>query len=88
MSCGRPIVAAVNGDSETAMQIRNANGGVIIEPENPGLLADTLRSLKRNQGLLEQLGRNGAEYILKNFEQRLVLDTFFDKFQVQLRNGT
>jgi colanic acid biosynthesis glycosyl transferase WcaI len=87
MSCGRPIIAAVDSDSETAIQVKESDSGVVIEPEDPKLLAETLRSLKGNRVFLHKLGENGSKYIRDNFEQAAVLGRFFETFQRVVRDG-
>jgi len=39
MAAGRPVLASVNPASQGAMLLREAGGGIIVPPEDPGALA-------------------------------------------------
>jgi glycosyltransferase involved in cell wall biosynthesis len=59
---GRPIVAAVAGESETAREIRRSGGGVIAAPGDPSALARALLRLRGDAGLRASLGATGRRY--------------------------
>src|SRR6202451_2511863 len=56
MAAGRPIVAAVNENSEAARVIHRANCGVTVPAENPAALIAAIVSLKGNPELRRVLG--------------------------------
>lgn len=56
---GRPIVAAVSPDSETAMEIREARSGVLVPPDQPARLLQAIQEVADEPALLERLGAAG-----------------------------
>jgi glycosyltransferase involved in cell wall biosynthesis len=74
MSAGRPAIAAVNGSSQGAEILREAEGGLIVAPEDPAALAGAARWFMALRP--EQLGAFGARnraYAEVHFDQRKIL---------------
>ena len=61
---GRPVVAAVSPESETARELLNAESGVLVPPEQPELLLEAIRKLAADPDLQAQLGGAGRRYAL------------------------
>jgi glycosyltransferase involved in cell wall biosynthesis len=61
MSCGRPVILAVRGQSQRLLE--RSGGGLSIEPDNPQALCSAIIRLHEQPGLREELGRNGRSYI-------------------------
>jgi colanic acid biosynthesis glycosyl transferase WcaI len=80
MAAGRPIVAAVSGNSEAARVIRHANCGVIVEAEDPEALSAAVRSLKDDPKLRSQLGANARTYAEEHFNKAGVLEAYDEFF--------
>jgi colanic acid biosynthesis glycosyl transferase WcaI len=76
MAAGRPVVAAVNDESETARYICLASNGIIVEPENPQALADTLIRLTSSSEAARKMGQNGRRFAEENFASSRVLERF------------
>ena len=72
---GKPVIAAVNGDSEAAQFLKQAGCSLIVDPEEPDELAGGFLQLRNDAGLCERLGRAGAAYA-PNFDRERVLPTF------------
>jgi colanic acid biosynthesis glycosyl transferase WcaI len=62
LSSGRPIVAAVAPDSETATEIRRVGSGVLVQPDQPTRLLQAIRELVDDPALQQRLGRAGHSY--------------------------
>lgn len=59
MAMGLPVVATnVGGVKEI---VRDGVNGLLVEPNQPGLLAEALGKLVENQELREQMGRSGVQ---------------------------
>ena len=89
MGAGRAIVAAVSEKSEAARQIRRANCGVVIPPENPKALADAMLSLRSDADLRRKLGANARAYAEIHFTKAGVLrryDEFFRSLRPALKD--
>lgn len=61
-AAGRPVVAAVAPDSETAREIEASGGGVVVAPGDPHALAEALRRLAADPEERRRLGGTGRAY--------------------------
>jgi glycosyltransferase involved in cell wall biosynthesis len=68
MSCGRPVILGVDGQARAILE--EARGGLVIEPENPGALANAVCYLAANRESAREMGQNGREHILRKFSRR------------------
>ncbi len=59
---GRPLVAAVAADSETAREVAVAGVGELVPPGQPELLLEALRKLAADPGRQASLGAAGRRY--------------------------
>ena len=70
----KPVIACVEDESDVANVINEANCGFVIEPENVEILAETMQKVYGiKQSELENLGKNGREYALKNLSKKINL---------------
>jgi glycosyltransferase involved in cell wall biosynthesis len=67
MSCARPVILGVDGQARTILE--EARGGVAIDPENSDALVNAIRYLAANPEMAGRLGRNGREYIVRNYSR-------------------
>jgi colanic acid biosynthesis glycosyl transferase WcaI len=67
MSSGRPVIASVPLDGDVPKIVAAARCGLVVEPENPDLLAQAILKLYNNPSLAEELGKNGRKYAEKHF---------------------
>jgi colanic acid biosynthesis glycosyl transferase WcaI len=64
MASGRPVIMAVRGDA--ADLIRSSGAGLVIEPDNPEALADSILGLYRMPAIeRETMGRRGRDFYLR-----------------------
>jgi colanic acid biosynthesis glycosyl transferase WcaI len=68
MSCARPVILGVDGQARAIVE--EARGGLVIEPENSEALANAICYLAANREEARELGRNGREYIVREFSRR------------------
>jgi len=70
MLSGRPVLASVDTDSDTAQCIREAGAGWVGEPENVEWLAGKMREVTAmEQDKLHTMGQNGHAYAMKHFSK-------------------
>ena len=74
MSCARPVILGVDGQARTILE--DARGGVAIEPENSDALVNAIRYLAANPEIAGRLGRNGREYIVRNYSRRQTAEKY------------
>jgi len=76
MASATPLVASVNNQSETAKTINDAKSGLVVEPENPVILSKAILKLKKSKRMRQNLGKNGRNYVINNYEKNKVLKKF------------
>ncbi len=59
---GRPVVAAVASESETAREMLDTGTGVVVPPDQPGLLLDAVRELLADPARQDRFGAAGRRY--------------------------
>lgn len=80
MAAGKPIVAAING--EGARVIAEAKAGRTCAAGDARGLANLVLELSQiSPTELEQMGRNGYQYFLENFEEELVISKIEEHLQ-------
>jgi glycosyltransferase involved in cell wall biosynthesis len=72
LACGKPIIAALEG--EGGRIIRESNAGWAVPPENPKALADAvLTAFHSSRPELDAMGRRGEAYFRQHFEREKLL---------------
>lgn len=87
MAAGRPVLAAVSNKSETARYVESANCGLILHPESPEALVESVLSLRMNSALQSSLGTNGRAYVQQHFAKEKVLQKYDLLFSRYADNG-
>ena len=64
MASGRPIIAAVDADSDTWNLVRAADCGLCVEPESPRALVGAILELYRDEPCRTRSGAQGREYVV------------------------
>lgn len=59
---GRPVIAAVSGNSETAREIEVARAGLVIPPADPVALRNAIVDLMNDPARAQELRASGAHY--------------------------
>jgi colanic acid biosynthesis glycosyl transferase WcaI len=62
LAAGRPILAAVEEESETAALVREVGCGIVVAPSRSDLVAEAIRAASRGEYDLEEMGRRGREF--------------------------
>jgi glycosyltransferase involved in cell wall biosynthesis len=61
MSCARPVIVAVDGQSRQIVEETRA--GLFVPPEDSHALAAAIRDLSNDPALRQEMGSNGRQYI-------------------------
>jgi glycosyltransferase involved in cell wall biosynthesis len=67
MSCARPVILGVEGQAGQILE--NSRAGICIPPQEPAALCEAIIRLRADASMRSTLGRNGREYILRNFSR-------------------
>jgi glycosyltransferase involved in cell wall biosynthesis len=70
LAAGTPVVGSVEG--EARILIEEAEGGLVVEPENPQAMAEAILRLYHDPTLRSTLSDRGRNYILKNYNRRTI----------------
>ena len=73
---GRPIVAAVAADSETARELAASGASIVVEPDTPAALLDGIQDLLREPARCEEMGAAGSRYAAENLSPSAVLTQY------------
>ncbi|HTC61984.1 MAG TPA: glycosyltransferase family 4 protein [Candidatus Saccharimonadales bacterium] len=71
MAGGKPVVMAAEG--EAARLIQTAGAGIVVPPENHGLLANAIRTVLQNPEVASQMGAAGRKFVVSNFQWSLLV---------------
>jgi len=75
-AAGKPIIAAVDDNSETAHFIREADCGVVSKPENPSDLKNSIVSLYDHPQKAAEYGLNGRKHVENYYNKNKVLSEY------------
>jgi colanic acid biosynthesis glycosyl transferase WcaI len=65
-AAGRPVIAAVPEDSETARMIRRAGAGTVVPPDDGPALAAALLEAYRNRAGMRRFGESARDFAVQN----------------------
>lgn len=68
MACGKPVIVGAKGETENLV-VNKAKAGIGFEPENVHGLIDSVTKLYENPQLRKDLGRNGRDFVTKEFSR-------------------
>lgn len=78
MAAGRPVVASLDLDCDTADMIRKAQCGVVAPPGDGKALAHAVLDYYHNPQIRKQAGKKGRSYFLSKYEKDAVLKKYVD----------
>lgn len=73
MSAGKPVIAMVDADCDTADLVRAADCGVVIDPGNISAFVKEIRNIKRDPVQLKKLGQNARKHIVTRLSPQTIL---------------
>jgi colanic acid biosynthesis glycosyl transferase WcaI len=80
LAVGRPVLAAVDPDGETATLVREADCGVVVAPGDPGAVAEAIRAFSRSRTELVALGANARSYAETHVDRAIALARYRELF--------
>lgn len=66
LASGRPVGAALDGDSEVARIVEEGRCGFRVDPANPAAMAEEILALASDRDRAREMGRNGRAFGEKN----------------------
>ncbi len=83
MSCKKPTLLAIDGVSREL--IEEADCGIYVEPENPMAIANGIKEILTNSQHLEEMGHNGYEHAIKNFDRTVLASRYLDHIKTVMK---
>ena len=82
---GKPVVASVDKNGITALEIVSANAGVIVDPENPEELLKSIGQLYSKPDQMRYYGVQAKEYAERNMSEEVSLSKWSQVILGQLK---
>jgi len=76
MACGRPVIACTNEDSDLAFLIKKAEGGDVVNPNNPSKLAETIQKAFSQHDIWIEKGRKARKFIIENYSRSIISNLY------------
>jgi colanic acid biosynthesis glycosyl transferase WcaI len=76
MAAGRPVIASVDLNSDTANDIAEAQAGLVVAPEDPKALAAVIRKAREDVDWRAAAGIRAREHLVKAYSRNQVLDRY------------
>jgi len=76
LAAGKPVIVAADADSETARLVERERCGVVVPPGRPELLARVLRAAHDGELDLEEMGRRGREYVVREADRSVAVGRY------------
>jgi putative colanic acid biosynthesis glycosyltransferase WcaI len=86
LASGRPLVASVDENSDSARLVERSGAGICISPEDPAALARAIMELYKDPQWRKQLGQNGREYALKYHSPPAAAERFERLLQAAMKS--
>jgi colanic acid biosynthesis glycosyl transferase WcaI len=80
LASGRPVIASVPANGTAARAIRQSGGGVVVEPEDPDVLATAIVDLYENPAKVEMFAQQGRRYAVSQYSFEQALSRYEDLF--------
>jgi colanic acid biosynthesis glycosyl transferase WcaI len=80
MAAGRPVIASVDSDSETARLVREAGCGEVVPPQDAARLAEAISSLRNDAVRRRECGRQGRLHLEQNYAKDVALQRYLAVF--------
>jgi colanic acid biosynthesis glycosyl transferase WcaI len=76
LSVARPVIAAVDVESETAQLVESVGCGVVVPPGNPSALAAAIRAARAGHRDLPAMGEAGRDYVVANADRVVAVSRY------------
>ncbi|QNB47096.1 WcaI family glycosyltransferase [Thermanaerosceptrum fracticalcis] len=86
LASGTPALVSANESCEVSKVVQKYQCGIVIEPENPEVMAETIVNLYNNREKLSELGINGRKYAEEYLDIDKILGSFESKLK-ELKDG-
>jgi glycosyltransferase involved in cell wall biosynthesis len=86
-AAGRPVVAAVDAESETARELNSSSGGLVTRPDDPPALLAAIERVVRDEGLQHHLATSALAWASKVLSEETALRGYEQLIAAVLRSS-
>ena len=76
MAAGRPLLAAIDADSEVARIVQNVGCGRVVAPDEPEAFIAALSSMLENRDAMAEMGAKGRLWVVENASPQAVGEAY------------
>jgi glycosyltransferase involved in cell wall biosynthesis len=76
LAAGRPVLAAAEEESETAMLVREVGCGIVVPPQRPELLTKAIRDAADGVYDLEAMGRRARQWVEREGGREIAVERY------------
>jgi colanic acid biosynthesis glycosyl transferase WcaI len=76
MAAGRPVICAANSSTTVATVVREADAGLVIPPDDPAVIARTIKELAQDLPRVQKMGQRSRRYFETNFTLEIAYTHF------------
>lgn len=82
LSCGRPIITTKDNPGCKEVLQDNVNGFGVISKDLPSLVDALIKASYLSKDTIDKMGLDGREFVIKNFERQIVIDSYLDVINI------
>lgn len=86
MACGRPVLATTVPQSDLATLVHEAQCGIVVNPQAPGLLAEAIKQSASAPERLQRMGEAGRRYVVAKFSRQFVSALYENLLKTVIQN--
>jgi len=83
MACGKPILAALEGES--ALILNRSGGAVVTTPGDPSILAERISELMKTPERLKTMGENARVFVSAHYDRDTLAKKYLEVIEKKLR---
>lgn len=76
LAAGRPVLASVAEESDTAAMVRAGDCGIVTPPQDAAALADAIRAMADDPIRCRVVGERAREFFLREYDQRACIGAY------------
>ena len=80
LSCGVPVIYSGYGEAAELLEANKC--GVVVEPEEPALLAQAILSLASDEGMRGEMGRKGVALVEKEYSWSSIVERWLKEIKI------
>lgn len=76
LAAGRPIIAAIDADTEVPRIVKASNAGIVVPPDDADAFISALSELCRDREQMQRMGRDGRQWVETHVSPAAVAESY------------